>query len=100
MIAFGLVFPGDVEILGGLYAFGATIAFTIAHLSVIRLRVTRPDAERPFRVPVRRPVGGRRLPLPAVAAVLTALAWVSVLAFHDEARWVGAGGWSSASSRT
>jgi basic amino acid/polyamine antiporter, APA family len=91
--AFGLVLPLDVEMLAGLFAFGATIAFTIAHLSVIRLRVTRPDAERPFRIPFDVRIGGHRLPLPAiVAAVLTALAWVSVVAFHTAALLVG-GGW-------
>lgn len=92
-LALVLVLPTDVELLGGLFAFGATIAFTIAHVSVIRLRVTAPDAERPFRIPFDIPVGGHRLPLPAiVAAVLTALAWVSVVLFHGAALWVG-GGW-------
>jgi APA family basic amino acid/polyamine antiporter len=62
-------------------------------VSVIRLRVTRPDAERPFRIPFDVSIGGYRLPLPAiVAAVLTALAWVSVVALHGAALWVG-GGW-------
>ena len=52
VIAFALVLPDDVLFLGGLYAFGATIAFTIAHVSVIRLRVTEPGRERPYRVPL------------------------------------------------
>ena len=39
-----LILPADIALLGGLFAFGATIAFTIAHLSVIRLRITEPDA--------------------------------------------------------
>ena len=93
LIAAGLVIPADVKFLGGLFAFGATIAFTIAHLSIVRLRRLDPDRPRPFRVPFNVRVGGVELPLPAVfAAVLTALAWVSVVAFHDEARWIG-GGW-------
>ena len=58
--AIGLIVPADVALLGGLFAFGATIAFTIAHLSIIRLRITEPDRPRPFRIPfdvthVRRP---------------------------------------------
>ncbi len=90
--AFGLVLPSDVELLGGLFAFGATIAFTIAHVSILRLRVTEPDAPRPFRVPFEISWRGYRLPLPTIAAaVLTALAWVSILGFHDTARWVGTG---------
>jgi APA family basic amino acid/polyamine antiporter len=93
VLAFGLVLPLDVELLGSLFAFGATIAFTIAHLSVIRLRVTAPNAERPFRIPLDVRIANHNLPLPAiVAAVLTALAWVSVVAFHGAALWVG-GGW-------
>jgi APA family basic amino acid/polyamine antiporter len=93
VVAFGLVLPLDIELLGGLFAFGATIAFTIAHLSVIRLRITAPNAQRPFRIPFDITIAGHRLPLPAiVAAVLTALAWVSVVVFHSAALWVG-GGW-------
>jgi basic amino acid/polyamine antiporter, APA family len=93
LIAAGLVVPADVKFLGGLFAFGATIAFTIAHLSIVRLRRLEPDRVRPFRVPFNVRVRGVEVPVSAaVAAVLTALAWVSVVAFHDEARWIG-GGW-------
>jgi len=92
-LAFLLVLPTDVELLGGLFAFGATIAFTIAHVSVIRLRVTEPDAEREFRIPFNIRVRGYELPLPAIAAAtLTALAWLSVVIYHGAALWVG-GGW-------
>ena len=41
LLAFVLVAPTDVELLGGLFAFGATIAFTIAHASIIKLRISR-----------------------------------------------------------
>ena len=93
LIAIGLVAPTDVKLLAGLYAFGAMLAITIAHLSILRLRVTEPDRVRPFRVPWSIAWRGARLPLPILfAALLSALAFLSVLAFHDEARWVG-GGW-------
>ena len=93
VIAFGLAAPADVIFLGGLYAFGATIAFTIAHLSIVRLRRTNPDRPRPFRVPLNVQVRGAEVPLPAVAAaVLTAAAWVSIVLYHDEARYIG-GAW-------
>lgn len=92
VIAFGLVLPTDVKLLAGIYAFGATLAITIAHLSIIRLRRTQPDRERPFRVPLGIEFRGARLPLPAIAAaVLSALAFLSVLAYHSTARWVGLG---------
>jgi APA family basic amino acid/polyamine antiporter len=93
LIAIGLVVPTDVKLLAGLYAFGAMLAITIAHLSVLRLRVTEPDRVRPFRVPWSVEWRGAGLPLPTLfAALLSALAFLSVLAFHDRARWVG-GGW-------
>ena len=93
LIAIGLVVPADVHLLAGLYAFGATLAITIAHLSVTRLRVTDPDRPRPFRVPWNVSYRGARLPVPAIfAGVVSGLAFLSVLAYHDTARWVG-GGW-------
>ena len=93
LIAIGLVVPTDVKLLAGLYAFGAMLAITIAHLSILRLRVTEPERRRPFRVPWSVSWRGARLPLPTLfAALLSALAFISVLAFHDRARWVG-GGW-------
>jgi APA family basic amino acid/polyamine antiporter len=93
LIAIGLVAPTDVKLLAGIYAFGATLAITIAQLSIVRLRVTEPERQRPFRVPFDVGWRGARLPLPALfAALLSGLAFVSVLAYHDRARWVG-GGW-------
>ena len=46
-IAIGLVAPTSINLLASIYAFGATLAITIAHLSIIRLSVTDPDRERP-----------------------------------------------------
>jgi basic amino acid/polyamine antiporter, APA family len=92
-IAIGLVIPGDIEMLAGIYAFGATLSIAIAHAAVLRLRATRPVDPRPFRIPFDVRIRGVAVPLPAVVGLgLTALAWISVLVFHDEARWVG-GGW-------
>jgi APA family basic amino acid/polyamine antiporter len=90
VIVFGLALTGDIEMLAGLYAFGATLAITIANLSIIKLRFTRPDAKRPFSIPFSVPLGTGSLPLPAVAGVaLGGLALASVLVYHDSARWVG-----------
>jgi basic amino acid/polyamine antiporter, APA family len=93
VIAIGLVIPTDVKLLAGIYAFGATLAITVAHLSIIRLRVRDPDRPRPFRIPLGIRWGKAELPLPAIlAAVVSGLAFISVLLYHDVARWVG-GGW-------
>ncbi len=90
VIAIGLVLPTNVKFLAGLYAFGAMLAITIAQLSILRLRVTQPDRPRPFRVPLDVGWRGARLPLPAlVGGIVSALAFVSVLAYHETARWVG-----------
>ncbi len=37
-----ILLPGDVEFVGTLYALGATLSFTVAHASMVRLR-TKPD---------------------------------------------------------
>jgi basic amino acid/polyamine antiporter, APA family len=92
-IAIGLVLPADVKLLAGIYAFGATLAITIAHVSILRLRLRMPERRRPFRVLGNVEWRGASIPLPTVAgAILTGLAFLSVIAFHDTARWVG-GGW-------
>jgi APA family basic amino acid/polyamine antiporter len=92
VIAVGLVIPTNVKLLASIYAFGATLAITVAHLSIIRLRVKEPDRRRPFRIPWGFAWGPAVLPVPAIfAAVVSALAFVSVLAYHSTARWVGLG---------
>ena len=48
-----------VAFLGNLYAFGAMLSFTIAHASVIALRVrkSKRDPEQPFRAPMNVRIG-------------------------------------------
>ncbi len=93
LIAIGLVLPTDVKLLAGFYAFGAMLAITIAHLSILGLRVTEPARPRPFRVPWSFPWRNAQIPVPTLfAALLSVLAFLSVLVLHDTARWVG-GGW-------
>jgi APA family basic amino acid/polyamine antiporter len=93
VISFALATTGDVELLAGIFALGATLVFAIAHLSVIALRFREPDAARVYRVPLSIKVRGGSLPLPSVAGALIAvLGWVSVLVLHSGARYVG-GAW-------
>src|SRR5918996_2031693 len=68
IIAFGAaaivtLLPGQADFLGYMYAFGAMLSFTIAHVSVIQLRRTQPDAHRPYRGPGNLRVGGHDIPL-------------------------------------
>ncbi len=90
VLAVALVIPEDLEFLAAIYAFGATLAFTLVHASVLTLRRREPDRDRPFRIPLDVRVRGVAYPLPAVLGLLLcALAFVSVLALHDSARIVG-----------
>ena len=92
VIAAGLVAPENLDFLVGIYAFGAMLAFTIAHLSICRLRYTEPDRDRPYRVPLSISVRGGELPLPAVfGALASAAGWVAVMVLHERARYVGLG---------
>jgi basic amino acid/polyamine antiporter, APA family len=90
VLAFGLTVPADVDFLAGLFAFGAMLAFTLAHLSIIVLRFTEADRPRAFRVPLSVRVRGGSIPLPAaLGALLSGTAWVSVIVLHQGARLAG-----------
>ncbi len=88
--AVALVLPQNIELLVGIYAFGALIAFAIAHVSVIAMRFREPTRERAYRVPLSVPFRGGSLPLGTVAgAVLSVAGWIALIIFHAGARWVG-----------
>ncbi|HTD09562.1 MAG TPA: universal stress protein [Solirubrobacteraceae bacterium] len=90
VIAAGLAASENLDFLVGIYALGATLAFTIAHLSICRLRYSEPDRDRPYRVPVSVRIRGGQLPLPAAfGAVVSAGGLVAVLVVHPTARYVG-----------
>jgi APA family basic amino acid/polyamine antiporter len=90
VLAAALVLPRDLEFLMGICAFGALLAFTIAHVSICVLRYREPDLPRPYSVPLSIRVGGGDLPLPAVlGAVMSAFGLASLLESHAGARYVG-----------
>jgi APA family basic amino acid/polyamine antiporter len=77
------IIPGQAQFLGNMYAFGAMLSFTVAHVSVIRLRIKEPDRPRPYRGPGTLRVAGRELPLFAVlGGIGTGLAFVTVTLLH------------------
>jgi APA family basic amino acid/polyamine antiporter len=85
-----LLVPRDPLLLLGLFGFGAMLAFTMTHLSVIALRYREPALPRPFVVPFNIRFRGALLPLPAVfGAAATALIWVFMVATHPAGRIVG-----------
>ena len=90
VLAFALLIPLDIELLAGMFAFGALIAFSIAHLSVCVLRFKEPARRRAYKVPLNVKVRGGELPIPAVAgAVLSIAAWIGTFLYHDDARLFG-----------
>jgi basic amino acid/polyamine antiporter, APA family len=87
-----VLLPGRVTFLGDLYAFGAMLSFTIAHISVIALRAAKRGEETAFRPPPNLRVRGIEWPLFAVfGAIGTGAAWAVVVAQKPGARWTGLG---------
>jgi APA family basic amino acid/polyamine antiporter len=92
LLAGGLALTKDIEFLVGIYAFGALLAFTIAHLSIVVLRFREPERPTPYRVPFNVRVRGVAVPIPAVVGALGSFgAWITVLVLHEGARYVGIG---------
>ncbi len=92
VVAAALTLPDNIDFLVGIYAFGALVAFTIAHLSVIALRYREKGKASRYVVPLSVSFRGGRLPLPAVAgAVLSMAGLVIILIYHAPARYLGLG---------
>jgi APA family basic amino acid/polyamine antiporter len=75
------ILPGQADFLGSIYAFGAMLSFSMAHLALIRLRVTEPDHKRPYRSPGSLRFRGHVLPPFALIGLMgTGLSFVVVSA--------------------
>jgi basic amino acid/polyamine antiporter, APA family len=89
-IASILIMPGRINLLADLYAFGAMISFTVAHVCVVALRFKAPDIERPWKAPLNVRMGKAIVPLTAViGGIGTATVWVVVVLTHADGRAVG-----------
>ena len=89
-IAIITLIPGETKLLATLYSFGAMLSFTIAHLSVIRLRRRYPDKERDWKPPGSIRAFGFDLPLTAVFGGFgTFAAWIVVLALNPRTLLIG-----------
>jgi APA family basic amino acid/polyamine antiporter len=97
IIVFGIaailiILPGQATFLGNLYAFGAMLSFTIAHLALIRLRIVRPDAERPYRPPGDVTIRGHKIPVSAiVGGIGTGAAFAVTIGLHPDVAVTGVG---------
>jgi APA family basic amino acid/polyamine antiporter len=92
IISILVLLPGQTDFLGNMYAFGAMLSFTIAHVSVIALRVKSRDDNEAFKARPNVRVRGVDWPLFAIFGGLgTAIAWLVVVVQKPETRWVGLG---------
>ncbi len=87
-----VVLPGKTDFLGSMYAFGAMLSFTIAHVSVIALRVSTRDDPEAFKVRPSLRIRGVDWPLFAIFGALgTGIAWIVVVIQKPGPRWAGLG---------
>jgi APA family basic amino acid/polyamine antiporter len=92
-VAILTVIPGQTAFLATIYSFGAMLSFTVAHVSVIRLRQKFPDRERGWKAPLNVRIRGVEVPLPAVLGGFgTFGAFVVVMAL-DPVTLAAGGGW-------
>jgi basic amino acid/polyamine antiporter, APA family len=83
---------GQVDFLGGMYAFGAMLSFTIAHVSVTALRIRRRDEELEWRAFPNIRIGGVSWPVFAIVGALgTGAAWLVVVIQRSSIRYAGLG---------
>ena len=86
------VFPNFFIILGSLYVFGSLLAFSLAHASIIRLRIKEPELFRPFKPRGNITVRGYELPLYAlIGVVATSAMWLTMVIINHYALGIGLG---------
>ncbi len=63
-----------MEILGNMYAFGATLGYSLVFISLIHLRFTDPYSPRPYKMPLNIGVQyrGRKVDFPVLGVIGTA----------------------------
>jgi APA family basic amino acid/polyamine antiporter len=87
-----VILPGDVEFVGTLYSFGATLSFTVAHASLVRMRMRPTGEELLFKARPNLRLGGIDWPLFAVfGGIATGVSFAVIVAQNPATRWVGLG---------
>ena len=92
-----IVIARRLTFIADLYNFGAMLAFSLAHLSLIGLRIRRPELERPFKIPGNVRIGQAQVPVTALFGLLATFAvWVDVVLTKPAGRnlgflWMGVG---------
>ena len=89
-----VILPGDVNFVGTLYSFGATLSFTVAHVSIVRLRMkaARAGETIEYRARPNLKLGAVDWPLFAVfGGIATGVSFAVILLQNPTTRWVGLG---------
>jgi APA family basic amino acid/polyamine antiporter len=87
-----VILPGDVEFVGTLYSFGATLSFTVAHASLVRMRMRPTGEELLFKARPNLRLGGTDWPLFAIfGGIATGISFAVIVAQNPATRWVGLG---------
>jgi len=80
----------NLHFIADLYNFGAMLAFSLAHLSLLGLRVRKPELDRPFRIPFNIPFGKAKLPVTAIVGLLATVGvWIDVVITKPAGRNLG-----------
>jgi APA family basic amino acid/polyamine antiporter len=74
LLAFLFGQDAAMEILGNMYAFGATLGYSLVFIALIRLRFTDPYTPRPYKMPLNTKVKykGREVDVPILGFIGTA----------------------------
>jgi basic amino acid/polyamine antiporter, APA family len=92
LLSIVVLLPGKTDFLGNMYAFGAMLSFTIAHVSVVALRVSTRNDPEAFKVRPSLRIRGVDWPLFAIFGGLgTGIAWLVVVVQKPGPRWAGLG---------
>jgi APA family basic amino acid/polyamine antiporter len=86
--------PNVMDTLGNMYAFGASLGYTLVFMALIRLRFTEPHVPRPYLMPFNIPLPwrGRRVQFPVLGLLGMAgvmLILVEVVWTHEIGRIAG-----------
>ena len=88
-----IILPGDVNFVGTLYSFGATLSFTVAHASLVRLRMKQKGSTEVFyRGRPNLMIGDTLWPVFAiVGGIATGASFLVIVYENPTTRWVGLG---------
>ncbi len=63
--------PSAMDTLGNMYAFGATLGYTLVFIALLKLRFSDPYSPRPYKMPLNLKIGykGRKVDFPVLGVI-------------------------------